>query len=69
MSSDCPFFCVDHKEEAVLISWEIVLQVLSVIVRGHHWPPFVFNEMYIDEVDANGIIFWYKDIEDEAKQK
>jgi len=36
--------------------------MVKSIVREHKWTPSVINSLYVDEIDYQGLIYWYKDV-------
>jgi len=38
------------------------------VVREHHWQPQILSEMYLDDQDHRGVVFWYNDIVEVNKE-
>jgi hypothetical protein len=37
------------------------------VVRNYHWTPEVIGKLYIDDIDYQGLIFWYEDAKEMNK--
>ncbi|NRA92520.1 MAG: hypothetical protein HRU26_07515 [Psychroserpens sp.] len=42
--------------------------MIKGIVRTYHFSPHDFENLFLDDVDELGIIFWYKDAEKYQKE-
>jgi hypothetical protein len=42
--------------------------MIKGIVRIYHFPPSEFLDMYTDDIDEQGIVFWYKDAVEYQKE-
>ena len=42
--------------------------MVTTIVREFKWTPSEINKLYVDGVDFESLIFWYKDIEKVIKE-
>ena len=42
--------------------------VIKSLVRFHHWTPQQLSEMYIDDEDYLGLLYWYEDLKDYDKE-
>jgi hypothetical protein len=36
--------------------------MVQTVVREHHWQPNQINRLYLDDIDYNGLEFWYNDV-------
>lgn len=44
------------------VGWPIDLDpIIKTVVRYHHWSPEVINNMYTDDYDHQGLLYWYND--------
>jgi len=46
-----------------------VLSAISTIVREHGWRPEVFEDMFLDDRDEKGLMFWYNDVVEVIKER
>ena len=42
--------------------------VIKSIVRNFNWTPNVIDELFLDEIDYKGIMFWYFDLIEQKKK-
>jgi hypothetical protein len=42
--------------------------MIKSVVRTHHWSPGEIGKMFLDEIDYNGIEYWYNDIDLQIKK-
>lgn len=47
---------------------EQLMLCIRSIVREYKWPPHVIDELYVDDIDHHGLIFWYNDVLDMHEQ-
>jgi hypothetical protein len=38
--------------------------MIKSVVREHHWSPAIVGDFYIDEIDHEGLEFWYNDVKE-----
>lgn len=36
--------------------------MLTSVAREFHWPPETLGGFFIDDIDLNGLEFWYNDV-------
>jgi hypothetical protein len=36
--------------------------MIRTVVREHKWSPAIVGDLFLDEKDFEGLVFWYKDI-------
>lgn len=36
--------------------------MIITVVREHHWPPHIIDNLFLDDQDYKGLEFWYNDI-------
>lgn len=36
--------------------------MFRTVVREYHWSPAIVGDFYIDDIDLEGLEFWYNDI-------
>jgi hypothetical protein len=36
--------------------------MFRTVVREYHWSPAIVGDFYIDDMDVEGLEFWYNDI-------
>ena len=55
--------------EGFLDGWSLdnINTVIISVVRYTNWPPSVIDEMYLDDLDHHGLLFWYNDIKEQDK--
>jgi hypothetical protein len=41
--------------------------MVKSVVRGHHWEPSEFENLYLDDADFFGLEFWHNDVNTEIK--
>lgn len=49
---------VDHWAE---VSENNISVMIRSVVRFHHWPPNVIDDLFLDNVDDRGLEYWYHD--------
>jgi hypothetical protein len=42
--------------------------MVKSIVREHKWSPSVIDNLYVDSLDYQGLIFWYEDVNEVIKE-
>lgn len=42
--------------------------MVKSIVREHNWAPNIIEDLYLDNIDFKGLIFWYNDVQEMVKQ-
>ncbi|WP_181899555.1 hypothetical protein [Flagellimonas nanhaiensis] len=42
--------------------------MIITVVRYYKWPPPVIDDMYVDDIDYKGLVFWYNDAEAQDKK-
>lgn len=42
---------------------ELVNDAIKTIAFEYHWTPKTIGKMFADDIDSNGIWFWYKEVE------
>lgn len=42
--------------------------MVKTIVREHKWAPDIIDNLYIDELDYQGLEYWYKDVLEVVKE-
>lgn len=52
-----------------LDGWSIenINAMIVSVVRYTHWSPKIIDELYLDDLDHNGLLFWYNDIKEQNK--
>jgi hypothetical protein len=40
--------------------------VIVSVVRYTQWPPSIIDQLYIDDLDYHGLLFWYNDAKQQA---
>ncbi len=43
--------------------------MIRTVVREHHWSPTAVSRLYLDDIDFNGLEFWYEDVKETVKPK
>jgi len=38
--------------------------MIKSIVNEHHWSPNIIDNMYCDDIDHNGIEYWYNNLKE-----
>jgi len=38
--------------------------VIKSIVNEYHWSPKIIDNLYCDDIDHNGLIFWYENLKE-----
>lgn len=41
--------------------------MIKNVVREHSWSPTIVGDLFLDEVDYQGLIFWEKDVKEVEK--
>lgn len=36
-------------------------RMIKTIIRDHHWEPVVIDRLFLDNVDHQGLEYWYED--------
>ena len=36
--------------------------MVKSIVREHHWSPAIVGDFYLDDIDTDGLEFWFNDL-------
>lgn len=36
--------------------------MVKTVVREHHWSIKKIDRLYLDDIDHNGLMFWYDDV-------
>jgi len=48
-----------------LSRWSTDVSVMiKSIVNEHHWSPNIIDNMYCDDIDHNGIEYWYNNLKE-----
>lgn len=42
--------------------------MIKSVVREHHWPPDTIGGLFCDNLDHEGLEFWYEDVKEVNKQ-
>jgi hypothetical protein len=42
--------------------------MVKSVVRVHHWPPETIENLYLDDTDFFGLLYWYYDVLEEYRQ-
>ncbi len=42
--------------------------MVKSVIRGHHYPPDVVDELFLDDKDHWGLEWLYNDLDDEQKE-
>jgi len=42
--------------------------MVKTVVREFKWPPTVIDNLFVDDVDYKGLIFWYNDVAQVQKE-
>ena len=42
--------------------------MVKTVVRAHHWDPEIIENLYLDDTDFLGLLYWYNDVLDEYKE-
>ena len=42
--------------------------MLTRVAREFHWPPEILGGFFIDDIDLNGLEFWYNDVVEVHKE-
>jgi len=38
------------------------------VVRYTQWPPSVIDELYLDDLDHHGLVYWYNDAKEQDEK-
>jgi NADP-dependent 3-hydroxy acid dehydrogenase YdfG len=60
-AGDFSFFLLEPGSESVE-------NIIKTIVRSTKWEPGVISKMYLDDIDHEGLKYWYDDICEEIKK-
>lgn len=47
---------------------ESINNVIKTIVKEYKWPMSEIKDLYLDDADPYGIMFWYNDIQSEVSK-
>jgi hypothetical protein len=42
--------------------------MIKTVVREHKWPPEIIGGFFIDDIDYNGLEFWFNDVKEMYKK-
>ena len=68
MPGDCSVFFVEkitENDEEEENSWD---NLIKSVVRQYHWQPRIISSLYADNQDYMGLIYWYEDALDIARE-
>jgi hypothetical protein len=42
--------------------------MVKSVVREYHWSPIFVGDLFVDEVDEQGLVYWYNDVKEIVRE-